>query len=55
MIADTNTGKVQEALLPREEELPTIEELSEPVLDPERLMFLREIHLEVTISPIPNR
>merc|ERR1719174_2878024 len=38
---------VQEALLPREEELPTIEELSEPVLDPERLKFLREIHLQV--------
>jgi NhaP-type Na+/H+ or K+/H+ antiporter len=38
---------VQEALLPREEELPTIEELSEPVLDPERLTFLREIHMQV--------
>jgi NhaP-type Na+/H+ or K+/H+ antiporter len=38
---------VQEALLPRDEELPTIEELSEPVLDPERLKFLREIHLQV--------
>jgi NhaP-type Na+/H+ or K+/H+ antiporter len=42
-----DVAAVQEALLPKEEELPTIEELSEPVLDPERLRFLREIFLQV--------